>query len=119
MPETALAATSNTTNPELTANSNGGTPEASDAANGNSFANTGRQVLVVDNVGASSRTVTIRDKNGNNTGVVTVAANKMQVIGPFPVDVYGETVKFTSSHAELECRVFNIAAGLKNTITGK
>lgn len=117
MAATALSAPSGTNDPKVTAASKGAVPTASDASNGNSFANGGLELLVVDNVGASSRTLTVKDKNGNNAGVITIAANKCQVIGPFDVAIYGTTVTFTSSHAELEVLPVSLSTYGK-TITG-
>lgn len=121
MAETALAAGPHLLSSGLKGGTSGGrVPEAGDAVNGNSFVNTGLEVLVVDNVGGSARTLIFKDKNGVALTAVDVAANKMQVVGPFPVDKFGATVLFTPSHAELEMVVFQLKGGdLRNILTAR
>lgn len=126
MPETAAAATLLITEPTEHVMSSG-VPDAGDATNGNSFVNTGREVLVVDNVGASSRTIQFRNEDSDAAigSAVTIAANAMAVLGPFDPKVYGtrsatgvSSVAFLPSHADLNFRVFDITR-TKNLITSK
>lgn len=121
MAETALTQGPYTlTSAQKGGTSSGRVPEAGDAGNGNSFTNGGVEVLVVDNTGASARTVTFKDKDGNALTAVDVAASKLQVIGPFDVSTFGSVVKFTPSHAELECVVVNLTGGgLTNILTAR
>lgn len=118
MAEVALSATLELTEPKLHAIS-AGVPDVSDATDGNSFVNTGVEVVVVDNTGGSSRTIDFNDENGaafSPALQVTVLANRMAVIGPFDADIYGDSVTFLTSSTDLHARVFSIAR-TKNIIT--
>jgi hypothetical protein len=75
---------------------------AVDAGNGNSFVNTGRELLIIDNGDASSKTATIvSTATVDGLAVadlpVVVAAGKRAVVGPFPPSVYGSPVTVTWS----------------------
>lgn len=70
---------------------------------GDTVANDGRVVLVVDNGDASSTTVTVAGGTDKRTGqgyddsAYAVGAGNEAVVGPFPVDVYGATLNLTYS----------------------
>lgn len=75
-----------------------------DTTNGNYFINSGKELLFVENTGASSVTVTldyVADSYGRDgTKVITVAASTTKVIGPFTKDLYnhpGEQVYINAS----------------------
>lgn len=109
MAETALSATLDITEPVLHALESGD-PDVVDAVNGNSFTNTGAEVLVVDNTGGSSRTIQFRNADTDVAigSAITIPGNDMAVFGPFSKRVYGATVAFLGSHTDLNVRVFNI-----------
>lgn len=118
MAEIALSTTLAITEPVVHAISSG-IPDVSDATDGNSFTNTGVEVLVVDNTGASSRTIQFRDADDVAIGsAVTIAANRMAVLGPFDPNIYTATVAFLTSSTDLHVRVFDISR-VKNLITRK
>jgi len=118
MAETVLSAVKAITEPAIHAVSSG-VPDASDASNGNYFANTGVEALVVDNTGASSRTIQFRDSDAVAIGdAVTVAANAMAVFGPFDPRVYGDNVLWLASSTDLHVRAFDISR-VKNLISRK
>ncbi len=108
MPATALPTATVTT----TAGIDITTMTAVDAANGNSFRNDGRKLLVVKNGGGSSINVTVDAYPTGSTlappdglavtdRVVAVAAGATKVIGPFAPGLYNDaagntTVAFSS-----------------------
>ncbi|MGX1129903.1 hypothetical protein RKD49_002093 [Streptomyces glaucescens] len=86
---------------------------AGDVANGNSTANDGRVVLLVENTGASSRTITFQTTvsvDGLTAPVrsETIPAGETQVFGPFPPNDYGNPLGFNVDNAELTIRVIRI-----------
>lgn len=108
MPRTSIAATqasrSGTVLPAAT---------AGDAINGNAVQNDGRTVLIVNNTGASSRTITFHTtvKVDGLTGPVrseSIPAGETQVFGPFPPNDYGTTLGFNVDNAELTVQVLRV-----------
>ncbi|GAB2718197.1 hypothetical protein [Streptomyces bullii] len=86
---------------------------AGDVANGNSVANDGRVVLIVNNTGASSRTITFhtaRSVDGLTAPVrsETVPAGETQVFGPFSPNDYGNPLAFNVDNAELTVQVLRV-----------
>lgn len=81
--------------------------QACDATEGNSFANTGRQVLVLQ-TGAASRTVQFFDANGAVVQTVTLAESKTFAFGPFDVYNYGSTLTFKASNAAVLALVIKL-----------
>lgn len=89
------------------------TMTAADVANGNQFAHTGRELLLVENVGAASHNVTLqsvaiagRQDPLHNTAQAVPAGEK-RIYGPFG-DGWrqsGDMVYVNSDHAELEFAV--------------
>lgn len=65
-----------------------------DATNGMAFVNTGREVLLVDNAGASSTTLTVdykADRYGRDgSDSITIAAGEQRLIGTFNADLYNQ-----------------------------
>lgn len=85
------------------------TPAAADAVNGNDFALTGGEVIIVRNSGASGRTFTLESAPDafNRLGNVTetIGAGKTRVYGPFAVQGWRQTsgkMHVTGEHSELE-----------------
>lgn len=76
---------------------------------GSSFANTGKEVLVVRNSGATDHTLTFATQSPDNMGtlvnpvvgtkVITLPDSVSAVIGPFDPAVFGTTVVVISSDA--------------------
>jgi hypothetical protein len=100
-------------------------PVAVDATNGNSFVNTGREMVEITNGGGSSITVTIVT-NGtfNVNGVqyavadvtVTIAAGASKVCGPFDKGLFNDpttgAVQMTwSSGTSVTARVISLGTG--------
>jgi hypothetical protein len=68
------------------------------AGGGDTFANGGAQVLIVDNADATSKTVTLNFPSGTTVDgqsvtprTVTVAAGARKYIGPFPPTTYNDS----------------------------
>lgn len=82
---------------------------AADATNGNSFVNTGREILVVKTDG-TNRTITFFDKNGVavNAAATTIAKEKIFVFGPFKRYDYGDPVVFKASNNAVEVAVITL-----------
>jgi hypothetical protein len=86
------------------------TEAALDAVNFNSFANSGRELLVVRNSGAGSHTLQLRAIDGTTAvgSAITILAGKSVVLGPFSVQHLGATVNVDGNHAELLAYVVTI-----------
>lgn len=102
MPTTALAVqTSGETGTTLAAAVNG------DSVNGNSFANTGKQIVILTNTVASPATCavafgyTIRGQTIPALSVA-VAASATVICGPYDPSLYGTTVTITPSASTLK-----------------
>lgn len=107
MPETALSAVLATSEPATHAIS-AGVADAADATNGNSFANTGNEVVVV-RADANARTVQFRTAAGVAIGSSqALAANQLAVFGPFNPNVYGSSVCFLASNVAVTARAFSL-----------
>jgi hypothetical protein len=100
-------------------------PVAVDGANGNSFVNTGREMIEITNGGGSSITVTIIT-NGtfNVSGVayavadvtVTIPAGASKVCGPFDKGLFNDVATGTvqmnfSSATSVTARVISLGTG--------
>ncbi|MFJ7176420.1 hypothetical protein ACIQXA_08430 [Streptomyces massasporeus] len=88
-------------------------PTAGDVTNGNSTANDGRVVLIVENTGASSRTITFPTTvsvDGLTAPVrsESVPAGETQVFGPFPPNDYGTTLAYNVDNAELTVQALRV-----------
>jgi len=89
---------------------------ASDAANGNRFISTGKEIIVAFNSGAEERTLTITSVNDpfRRTQDITdyaVGIGLYSVFGPFPVTGWIQTtgyIHLLTSHAELKIAIFTI-----------
>lgn len=87
---------------------------ATDATNGNSFANSGVTVLRFNNTGGSSATVifkpadpTVGPENLAVTGeTFTIASSAVQWIGRRDIGTFGRIAVFQTSAATLHCTVF-------------
>lgn len=82
------------------------TPVAGDATNGMVVVNNGKTKIVVNNTGATSRTVTAiltktTDGQTPTPKTYTLAAGAKRNIGPFPVDYYSATLQLDVTHAEV------------------
>lgn len=108
MPRTSIAATqasrSGTVLPVAT---------AGDVTNGNAVANDGRTVLIVNNTGASSRTITFQTTvsvDGLTAPVRSEAipAGETQVFGPFSPNNYGSPLGFNVDNAELTVQAIRV-----------
>jgi hypothetical protein len=85
-----------------------GHSEVAGATDNNTMPNNGHLYVLLRNSGASSRTFTPTPKvqvDGGRVTVtgqpVTVVAGASRLIGPFPKEIYGTTLEFVVSHAEL------------------
>jgi len=87
-------------------------------ADGNWFINTGKEILVLDNVDTVPRTLTIQTPlliDGDLAAgerEITLADGQQFVIGPFPVGIYSE------DHSEGKIVVFTTDGKTTNEITG-
>lgn len=91
------------------------TPVTGDATNNHYVQNDGRMFLRVknSNSGSTARTVTINiDKTVDGVDVPevahSIAAGAQLWLGPFPTDVYNDTVNVDVSHAELLLTAFHL-----------
>lgn len=79
-----------------------------DATEGNSFVNTGREVLILTTDG-SARTVAFFDKNGTAVGAATtLVKEKTFVFGPFKRYDYGDPVVFKTSNKAVTAAVITL-----------
>lgn len=83
------------------------TPAAADATEGNSFVNTGREILVVQ-TDATPRTIQFFDKNGVSYKTVTLAASKLYVFGPFDRYWHGATTTVKASNTAVTLAVVKL-----------
>ena len=86
---------------------------AGDVVNGNSVANNGQVVLIVENTGASARTVTfhtIRSVDGLTapTRVESIPAGQVQLFGPFDPTDYGPALGIDAEHAEVTIQAIRV-----------
>ena len=96
-----------------------GTSGSAAASGGDSFANTGVEMLIVQNGATVSQTVTMVYATGTTydgstptNKTAAVAAAGVQILGPFPTEKYGATVSFTySAVVSLTVMAFKIGTG--------
>lgn len=89
---------------------------AADAVNGNSFASTGRELLLVNNSGASPYTVTVASvadglKRSGDITAYSVAAGLFSMFGPFSQPGWQQTdgtVHVTASNAAIKFAVVRL-----------
>jgi hypothetical protein len=87
---------------------------AGDVVNGNSTANDGRVVLIVENTGASTRNITFttaRTVDGITPNPVrseAIPAGERQVFGPFDPNDYGNPLGYNADNAELTINVIRV-----------
>ena len=89
---------------------------ASDVANGNEYASTGKELVIVKNVGAAPVTVTIGSSADaqNREGDITdysVAVDGISVLGPFALNGWSQsdgTVEIDGSSVDLEIAVLKL-----------
>lgn len=90
---------------------------AADVGNGNKFAITGREMLLVRNTGASTRTLTFQTvavngrQDPNHNTAINVTAGAVRLFGPFPLKEYQQTdgaLYVSSNHAELLLTVIRL-----------
>lgn len=115
MAQTALATTAGTTkNPTIATTL---TMTAVDISNGNKFALTGREILILHNTGVSTRTYTISsvaDPYGRSGDITTsnILAAAYMIIGPFDITAWRQTdgqMYFISTHADVKAGVYVLA----------
>jgi hypothetical protein len=87
-----------------------GTPSTANATEGNTYTNTGREILVVTADAGGARTLEIFDVNGNVAKTVSIPASKVAVFGPLPVVKFGTTVKFKASNAAVTISVVKLSS---------
>lgn len=81
--------------------------EATNAAEGGTLANTGREILLLTTA-AAEREVTFYDKNGASLGKTKLPESTVSAFGPFRVDLYGETVSFKTSNEAVKAAAFTL-----------
>lgn len=92
------------------------TMEAGDVSNGNKFALTGREVIVLHNTGASTRTYTITsvaDPYGRTGHITTqnILAGAYMALGPIGLEGWKQTdgqLYLAVSHAEVKIGVYTL-----------
>lgn len=93
------------------------TPVAADTSNGNRFLITGREILIIENTGGSTHTVTFQTiavagrQDPNHNTAINVAAGAQKVCGPFPLKEYKQTDGYlyvTANHAEVTFTVLKL-----------
>jgi hypothetical protein len=87
-----------------------GTPATADATEGNTYTNTGREILVVTADAGGPRTLEVFDVNGNSAKTVTIPASKVAVLGPLSVHKFGTTVKVKASNAAVTVSVVKLSS---------
>jgi hypothetical protein len=86
----------------------GGLAASTDATEGNKFANTGHEVLVIT-TGGTDRTITFFDSTGTAVGAaVAIPKEKTYVFGPFDRYNYGDPVVFKTSNADAKAIVVRL-----------
>lgn len=85
-----------------------GHSEVAGATDNNTIPNNGKMFILLRNSGATPRTFTPTPKAQVDGGRVTVSgqpvtvnASVSRLVGPFPKEIYGTTLEFVVSHAEL------------------
>jgi len=68
---------------------------ASASAGGDEFANTGKEILLIENTGSPARTLTVTTEETIDGEAVadkdiTIAANSIYAIGPWPTGIYND-----------------------------
>jgi len=97
---------------------------AGDTTDGYTFANTGKQVVVVQQSGSTQRTVTIKNTAGTVVATATLpaAANSQMVLGPFSVQKFGTAPVLVPAHAEVLFSTYDITqfktAGVTGVVAG-
>jgi hypothetical protein len=83
---------------------------AADTTSGGTWANTGRQLVVLHQSGSTQRTIVVQDSSGNTIKTITLpaAANGQMVVGPFSVKKFGVSPVLIPSHAEVLFSVYSI-----------
>lgn len=90
--------------------------QASDATNGNSFDNTGVEVLVARNSDSGSHTVTFTyaiytdPANPPANPVFTIPAGDSVVFGPFDPNVFSDVVEFLTSNVLVKVYALSVQA---------
>lgn len=85
-----------------------------DATNNHSFSNDGEVFLLARNSAATAtRTVTLRiaqtvDNQAVTSRTVAVPISVSRYIGPFPTDVWGQTVNVDVDHADLKLSAYHV-----------
>jgi hypothetical protein len=85
-----------------------------DAVNNHSFTNDGKVFLLARNSAATAtRTVTLRiaqtvDSQTVTSRTVAVPISVSRYVGPFPTDVWGQTVLIDVDHADLKLSTYHL-----------
>lgn len=88
---------------------------AADVANGNSFPNDARTLVIAANSGVTPRTVTITPSiapDGLAVAARTVAlpASTTKLLGPYDIGTYGATLQISGDHADIKFQVIRGSA---------
>ena len=84
---------------------------------------TGREILIVRNSGASTRTITFQTiavngrQDPNHNTAMNIAAGAVEVFGPFPLKEYKQTDGYlyvSANHAEVLFTVVRLPADRRN-----
>lgn len=93
------------------------TMTAADSVNGSQFALTGREVVVIQNAGASTRTYTVSsvaDPYGRSADITSasIAAGAILVLGPLALSGWQQidgNLYLSASHAEVKIGIIQLA----------
>lgn len=88
-----------------------------DNVNGNSFANTGQQLVLLTNTAGAGATCTVAfgyQVRGQTIPPISISvgANARVLAGPYNPSIYGSTVILTPSASTLKPEVFQLGASL-------
>lgn len=81
--------------------------EATDAAEGGYFENTGREILLLTTA-AAEREITFYDRHEGSLGKTKLPESTVSAFGPFRVDLYGEKVNFKTSNEAVKAAAFTL-----------
>lgn len=84
-----------------------------DPTNDHQMVNNGVTLILVENVGASTRNaeaVIEQTVDGEAVDVLnySILAGDMVVLGPYPREIYGDLLLFNTDHADLQLRAFSL-----------
>lgn len=84
-----------------------------DPTNDHQMVNNGATLILVENVGGSTRNaeaVIEQTIDGQAVDVMPypIPAGDMTVLGPYPREIYGDLLLFNTDHADLQLRAFSL-----------